>query len=72
MGPCRPAQARPMGAGNARAGAADLALRQARLVDHTVMDTTAIDKLIETRFGLEPLGSRDAASPDMTEAFDLQ
>jgi len=40
-------------------------------VDHTVMDTTAIAKLIETRFGLLPLGSRDAASPDMTEAFDF-
>jgi phospholipase C len=40
-------------------------------IDHTVMDTTAIDKLIETRFGLAPLGTRDAASPDMTEAFDF-
>jgi len=35
------------------------------------MDTTAIDKLIETRFGLAPLGTRDAASPDMSEAFDF-
>ena len=33
------------------------------LVDHTVMDTTAILKLIETRYGLAPLASRDAASP---------
>jgi phospholipase C len=40
-------------------------------VDHTVMDTTAIAKLIETRFGLQPLGSRDATSPDMTQAFDF-
>jgi phospholipase C len=40
-------------------------------VDHTVMDTTAIAKLIETRFGLAPLGERDAASPDMTQAFDF-
>ena len=40
-------------------------------IDHAVMDTTAIDKLIETRFGLAPLGARDAASGDMTEAFDL-
>jgi phospholipase C len=39
-------------------------------VDHTVLDTTAIDKMIETRFGLEPLGTRDAASGDMGEAFD--
>ncbi len=42
------------------------------LVDHTVMDTTAILKLIETRYGLAPLATRDAASPDMTEALDLQ
>ena len=42
------------------------------LVDHTVMDTTAILKLIETRYGLAPLADRDAASPDMTEALDLQ
>jgi phospholipase C len=40
-------------------------------IDHTVMDTTAIDKLIETRFGLAPLGTRDAASPDMSEGFDF-
>ena len=38
-------------------------------IDHNVMDTTAIDKLIETRWGLKPLGTRDAASGDMTEAF---
>lgn len=41
-------------------------------VDHTVMDTTAILKLIETRYGLAPLTSRDAASPDMTDALDFQ
>jgi len=41
-------------------------------IDHQVMDTTAILKLIETRHGLAPLGSRDAASSDMTEAFDFQ
>ncbi len=41
-------------------------------VDHAVMDTTAILKLIETRYGLAPLATRDAASPDMTEAFDFQ
>ena len=40
-------------------------------IDHTVMDTTAIDRLIETRFGLSPLGARDAASPDMSQAFDF-
>ena len=41
-------------------------------IDHTVMDTTAILKLIETRYGLKPLGTRDAASVDLTEAMDLQ
>ncbi len=41
-------------------------------VDHTVYDTTAILKLIETRFGLAPLGTRDAASADMTAAFDFR
>ena len=40
-------------------------------VDHTQYDTTAILKLIETRFGLEPLGTRDAASADLTNALDL-
>jgi phospholipase C len=40
-------------------------------VDHTVYDTTSILKLIETRWGLEPLGTRDAAAADMTAAFDF-
>jgi acid phosphatase len=40
-------------------------------IDHTVYDTTAILKLIETRFTLAPLGARDAASADMTQALDL-
>ncbi len=40
-------------------------------VDHTQYDTTSILKLIETRFGLAPLGSRDAAANDMTNAFEL-
>jgi phospholipase C len=41
-------------------------------IDHTIYDTTAILKLIETRFALAPLGTRDAASADMTAAFDLR
>ncbi len=41
-------------------------------IDHKVMDTSAILKLIETRFGLAPLATRDAASGDMSEAFDFQ
>ena len=40
-------------------------------IDHTIYDTTAILKLIETRFGLEPLSERDKNSKDMTAAFDF-
>ena len=38
-------------------------------VDHTRYDTTAILKLIETRWGLAPLGTRDAAQEPLTGAF---
>ncbi|HEY3328315.1 MAG TPA: alkaline phosphatase family protein [Novimethylophilus sp.] len=38
-------------------------------VDHTEYDTTSILKFIETRFGLEPLGERDAKASDLTGAF---
>jgi phospholipase C len=40
-------------------------------VSHTVMDSTAILKFIETRFNLPALTKRDAAQPDMTEFFDF-
>jgi phospholipase C len=40
-------------------------------VSHTVRDTTAVLKMVETRFGLAPLTARDAAQPDMTEFFDF-
>jgi phospholipase C len=40
-------------------------------VSHTVMDTTAILKLIETRFGVAALTKRDAAQRSMTEFFDF-
>ncbi len=40
-------------------------------VSHTAADTTAILKLIETRFNLSNLTQRDAAQPDMTEFFDF-
>lgn len=40
-------------------------------VSHTVMDSTAILKFIETRFDLPSLTARDAAQPDMTEFFDF-
>jgi len=35
-------------------------------VDHNSFDQTAILKLIETQFGLAPLGTRDAAQGDLT------
>jgi len=38
-------------------------------VDHTRYDTTAILKLIATRWGLAPLGARDAAQDALTGAF---
>jgi phospholipase C len=40
-------------------------------VDHTQYDTTAILKLIETRWNLPVLGERDARSGDMLSAFDF-
>jgi len=40
-------------------------------VSHTPADFTAIDKFIETRFGLPNLTARDAAQMDMTEFFDF-
>lgn len=38
-------------------------------VDHTEYDSTSILKLIELRFGIKPLGSRDAAANGLTNAF---
>jgi phospholipase C len=40
-------------------------------VDHTRYDTASILALIEHRFGLTPLGTRDAAASDMSAAFDF-
>ena len=40
-------------------------------IDHTEYDTTSILKLIETRWQLEPLGTRDAAAADLSAAFDF-
>ena len=39
------------------------------LVDHTVYDTTSILRTLEVRFGLAPLGARDAAVADLRNAF---
>ena len=40
-------------------------------IDHTTYDTTAILKLIEKRYGLEPLGERDKNSKDLTNALNF-
>jgi phospholipase C len=40
-------------------------------IDHTLYDTSSILALIEHRFGLSPLGTRDAAANDMRAAFDF-
>ena len=40
-------------------------------VDHTQYDTTSILKLIEARWNLQPLGTRDAATGDLSTAFDF-
>jgi acid phosphatase len=41
-------------------------------VDHTRYDTSSILALIERRFGLAPLSSRDAGAKDLTAAFDWE
>jgi phospholipase C len=38
-------------------------------VDHTQYDTTSILRFIELRYDLAPLGARDAAAADLTNAF---
>ncbi|MBV9949505.1 MAG: acid phosphatase [Myxococcales bacterium] len=40
-------------------------------VDSTVYDTTSILALIEHRYGIAPLGTRDAKANDLTAAFDF-
>ena len=40
-------------------------------VDHTIYDSMSILALIEHRFGLTPLGTRDARANDMSGAFDF-
>jgi acid phosphatase len=39
-------------------------------IDHTQYDTTAILKFIEKKYDLKPLGTRDAAQADLTNALD--
>ena len=38
-------------------------------IDHTTYETTSILKLIESRFGLEPLGPRDAKANNLAKAL---
>ena len=40
-------------------------------IDHTQYDTTSLLKFIETRWNLQPLGTRDAATNDLSNAFDF-
>jgi acid phosphatase len=40
-------------------------------VDHTVYDTTSITATIEHRWGLAPLGTRDATAADLGNALDV-
>jgi phospholipase C len=39
------------------------------VVDHTEHDTTSILATIEHLYGLNPLGTRDAAVPDLSSVF---
>ena len=45
-------------------------LRNSFVVDSTEHDTTSILATIEHRFGLDPLGTRDAQVADLSSAFD--
>ena len=40
-------------------------------IDHTTYETASILALIEHRWGLAPLGTRDSAAADLTNAFDF-
>jgi phospholipase C len=44
---------------------------RAGFIDSTVNDHTSILKFVETRFGLSPLSTRDAAANSFLEAFDF-
>jgi len=47
-------------------------LRGNFVVDHTPYDTTSIMATLERRFGLAPLGTRDAAVADLSGVFDAK
>jgi phospholipase C len=46
-------------------------LARKHYIDHTVYDTTSILKLIESRYGLAPLGTRDAKANNLVHALNL-
>ena len=43
-----------------------------KFVDHTQYDSTSILKMIELRFDIAPLGTRDAAADGMLHSLNLQ
>ena len=45
-------------------------LEEPFVVDHREHDTTSILATVERRFGLQPLGSRDAKVPDLSSVFE--
>jgi hypothetical protein len=47
------------------------ALARKHYIDHTFYDTTSILKLIESRYGLAPLGTRDAKANNLAHALNL-
>jgi acid phosphatase len=47
-------------------------LARKHYVDHTIYDTTSILKLIESRYGLAPLGTRDAKANNLAHALNLK
>ena len=47
-------------------------LRGNFVVDHTAYDTTSILATLEERYGLDALGSRDAAVADLSNVFDAE
>jgi acid phosphatase len=47
-------------------------LRGNFVIDHTSYDTTSILTTLEKRFGLAPLGTRDAAVADLSMVFDAK
>ena len=61
----------PMGYGFRVPCLVDTPFARGGAIDSTVHDHTSILKFIETRFGLSPLGSRDAAADDFSSAFDF-